>query len=416
MKKIFAMLFLITLLSGAAVYATPIRGDADGDGRLTSMDATVIARYLAGHFDHDPNHFTQTEQWRWIADAGCDGYVSTASLTRLGQLLVGQTDMLCPDDGCDGCDPLNIPPLPTAEFVLGTLPIGSIVYLRENGVPAPFIVVQQGRPAGLLGNGNFNRPLRPRDNAFANNNQPITAYASWTNSTILMRQNVLNPMLMGNAQNLRNVFSQSSVRAWLNGAYFNSLDADIRSQVINKSIPVIDCGVFHTLGAVGNQSLGIGDVALRMFVTTASHRVWIPHAAEVGVPWGTENSNHTAAGHAFPNSLSVLHWLPGAGTTWQQWNNTIRFAYFPFGHGTNPSLAVANTASARRIARCDDGIPRTWWTRCPGNQISGVSPWGVAVGTDGTGHLHSLRNEAWVRPTMGFPNTLTVSNNVLVAN
>jgi hypothetical protein len=281
------------------------------------------------------------------------------------------------------------------------------VYLRENGELVPFIVVQQGRPAGLHVNGNFGRPSRPTGNTFANNNTAINAYANWTNSTILMRERVINPMRMGDAQGFRNVFSQTPVRTWLNGSYFNRLDAPTRNAVINKTIPVIDCGVYHTLSTGGNRPQGVGGIAQRMIITTMNVRVWLPHAAEVGVPWGTDNSNHTAAGHAFPNALSVLHWMPGAGTTWQQWNNTIRFAHFPFGHGTNPSRAAADAASAIRVALCEDGVARTWWTRCPGNQTSGTAPAGVAISPSGVGHLRRITNDdTWIRPTMGFPNTL----------
>lgn len=307
-------------------------------------------------------------------------------------------------------------PTPGGGGPLGSAPIGTVVYLRENGVLVPFIVVQQGRPAGLNANGSFNRPLRPTGNFFANNNSPVTAYANWGNATILMRERVLNPMPMGNAQNMRNVFWHTGIRTWLNNTYFNRLDLPMRNQVLNLTIPVVDCGTFHTLSTHGNQTQGIGSIAQRMFITNMNARVWIPHAAEIGIPWGTDNSNHTTVGHAFPNALSVLHWMPGAGNTWQQWNNTIRFAYFPFGHGTNPSRAVADSASEIRVARCDSGIARMWWTRCPGNQTSANAPSGVLVGTDGVGYMRSIRETAWIRPTMGFPNTLylTAGNEVVI--
>jgi len=400
--KILVFLFLLLFTNATSFFAAPMKGDVDGDGRLTSADATFIARYLAGHFDHIPDHISHTEEWQWAADTTCAGFVSAASLTRFAQMLTGIVETLCAEEICTEC---------SIELysTLGDLPVGAMVYLRENGVAVPFIVVQQGRPEGLPASGNLNRPLRPEGNAFANNNTPVTAYANWNNTTVLMRERVLNPMRMGDASNLRNVFQHSEVFRWLNNTYFNTLDASVRNEIINTTIPVINCGTFHTLHTSGNQSLGIGSITQRVFITNMNARVWIPHAAEIGVPWGTENSNHTLASHAFPNALSVLHWLPGAGTTWQQWNNTIRFTHFPFGHGTNPSRAIADTASAIRVALCDNGTPRTWWTRCPGNQISGGSPWGVAVGINGEGHLHRINNDAWVRPTMSFPSTLSLS-------
>jgi hypothetical protein len=192
----------------------------------------------------------------------------------------------------------------------------------------------------------------------------------------------------------------------LNNTYFNRLDESVRNAVVNMTIPVIDCQSFHTLYVSGNQAQGIGGIAQRVHITNINARVWIPHAAEVGVPWNTDNSAHTAG---FPNSLAVLHWMAGAGTTSAAWNNSIRFSHFPLGHGSNPSRAVADAASAARVARCDNGVAQMWWTRCPGNQVSGGGSWGVVVTANGLGTIRRVSDTAWLRPTMGFPSTLAVN-------
>ena len=66
-----------------------IVGDVNSDGRVTSADATLLARYLAGHFDDIRNHFTQSDAWQQIADVNGDGYVTSADLILLVQLLMG---------------------------------------------------------------------------------------------------------------------------------------------------------------------------------------------------------------------------------------------------------------------------------------------------------------------------------------
>lgn len=112
MKHIFFVFLLIAMTAlGSTVYgmdnppASPIRGDANGDGRLTSADVTFIARYLIGQFDYIPGHFTHTDEWRWVADTNCDGFVSPASVTRFARWLVGHYDTLCPHGGCFRCEP-----------------------------------------------------------------------------------------------------------------------------------------------------------------------------------------------------------------------------------------------------------------------------------------------------------------------
>jgi hypothetical protein len=113
---IFAAIISVMFFSiCVAATGTPLIGDADGDGRLTSADTTLIAQYLAGHFNNIPDHFTHTEEWKRIADTNCDGEVRITSVTRLAQLLVGRIKTLCPHGGCFRCDTAIMPPPLTAD-------------------------------------------------------------------------------------------------------------------------------------------------------------------------------------------------------------------------------------------------------------------------------------------------------------
>jgi len=62
-----------------------ILGDVDGDGRITSADATLLARYLAGHFDH----MDEPPLCLTAADINGDGDIGTAVLVKLVRMLVG---------------------------------------------------------------------------------------------------------------------------------------------------------------------------------------------------------------------------------------------------------------------------------------------------------------------------------------
>ena len=398
--RIFAVI-AIAVLFVTAVYANdePIIGDTNGDGRITSADATKLARYLAGQFEHDPYHITHTDEWRSTADINCDGEVTLDDLVRLAQALVGHFATLCPYGECAMCV------VGFAAGTLGDIPVGDRVYIRENGVLVPFIVVQQGRPAGLLPNGNINRPAVPPDNMFVRNTTQITAYANWTYSTILMRERVINPIRMGRTiDRTGNVFRHSDVFAWLNDTYFTWLNQPVQDAVINKTIPVVQCsGQYLTMDRQARPP-HIGNMTQRLWISNMNARVWIPNAAEVGVPWHLDNANPASG---FPNTLSVLHWMPGAGTTRAGWDNAIRFEYFPFGHGQNPTRPLAAIASEARIAYCDDDIPRLWWTRCPGHQPVGGA-FGTAVSEVGQGVRRFYTTLGWVRPTMGFPQSLVL--------
>ena len=69
-------------------------GDMDGNGRVTSADATLLARYLVGHY--------VTIDTR-AADVNCDGVVTTDDIIRLARALAGHFPTLCPYDVCDLC-------------------------------------------------------------------------------------------------------------------------------------------------------------------------------------------------------------------------------------------------------------------------------------------------------------------------
>ena len=94
MKKILAMLLVVTLLCSTALLAcvsasaegSRPRGDADMDGEVTILDATRIQRFLAGlaaESDIDAD----------VADADSDGDVTILDATRVQRYLAGLCDM-----------------------------------------------------------------------------------------------------------------------------------------------------------------------------------------------------------------------------------------------------------------------------------------------------------------------------------
>jgi hypothetical protein len=72
-----------------------VPGNATGSGRVTSADATAIARYVVNG--------TPVNNMRG-ADTNCDGMVDLSDVTRLLRALVGYyPDGICPNGGCVRC-------------------------------------------------------------------------------------------------------------------------------------------------------------------------------------------------------------------------------------------------------------------------------------------------------------------------
>ena len=89
---------------------------------------------------------------------------------------------------------------------LGDVAVETVVKLNEGGSPVNYIVVQQGSPS--------------------------SDYVGFANVTSVMRQDIHS----NRAFEYRN-YAMSVIHSWLNGDYLNSLDADIRANVMTVKIP-----------------------------------------------------------------------------------------------------------------------------------------------------------------------------------
>ncbi|MCL2224985.1 MAG: dockerin type I domain-containing protein [Defluviitaleaceae bacterium] len=70
-------------------------GDLNGDGRVTSADATLLARHIVRHIVNIDLR---------AADINCDGDIDVLDLLRLSQALVGNVTHLCNEGGCVKCE------------------------------------------------------------------------------------------------------------------------------------------------------------------------------------------------------------------------------------------------------------------------------------------------------------------------
>ena len=100
-----------------------------------------------------------------------------------------------------------------ANVKLGTKAVGSIVKIKVNGASKDFIVVHQGKPSSV--------------------------YDDSCNGTWLLMKDIYTTYTFGN----NNSYKDSSIHSYLNGTFFNLIDADIRNAIKQVKIPYTNSGV-----------------------------------------------------------------------------------------------------------------------------------------------------------------------------
>lgn len=218
-----------------------------------------------------------------------------------------------------------------ANVKLGTKAVGSIVKIKVNGAYKDFIVVQQGNPN-------------------------TSTYDSSCNGTWLLMKDIYTTSTFGN----NNSYKDSSIHSYLNGTFFNLIDADIRNAIKQVKIP-------YQNGTGSGGSLATGSNGL-------STKVFLLSGYEVG--WTTSDNGY------FPK-------------------DGVRLAYFGSGSGGN-SKRVAYNGSRAAI----------WWLRSPRTNNNSYV-WYVY--TDGSSSNLWYYNSYGVRPAFILPSTLVVSDDGTVS-
>ena len=96
--------------------------------------------------------------------------------------------------------------------LLGDVPSGSVVKIKENDVSIEFIVVQQGKPS--------------------------SSYDDSCDGTWVLRKNIHSKRAWNSGSTPRN-YNQSSIHTFLNGTYLNSIQEDIRNVIQSAKIPYL---------------------------------------------------------------------------------------------------------------------------------------------------------------------------------
>ena len=220
---------------------------------------------------------------------------------------------------------------------LGTKAVGSIVKIKVNGASKDFIVVQQGNPS-------------------------TSVYDSSCDGTWLLMKDNYNHKAWNATE--KKDYKSSDINSYLNGTFYNLIDADIRAVIKQVKIPYYDNSYY-------------GD-ALHTGANGLNTKVFLLSGIEVG--WTNRTDEY------FPNDGAKL-------------------SYFLAGTGTN--------ANKKRVAY-RNGSAQDWYLRSPRIiNTSSNNVWKVA--DDGSYDYDNCVNSCDIRPAFILPSTLVVSDDGTVS-
>lgn len=223
-----------------------------------------------------------------------------------------------------------------ANVKLGTKAVGSIVKIKVNGAAKDFIIVHQGLPS--------------------------SAYDDSCTGTWLLTKDSYNYMKWNATE--ENNYASSDINSWLNGTFYNLIDADIRAVIKQVKIP------YHG-GSYYGGTLHTGANGLNT-------KVFLLSGIEVG--WTNRTNEY------FPNDGAKL-------------------SYFLAGTGTNENK--------KRVAY-RNGSAQDWYLRSPRIiNTNSNNVWKVA--DDGSYDYDNCVNSNDIRPAFILPSTLVVSDDGTVS-
>ena len=95
-----------------------------------------------------------------------------------------------------------------ANVALSAKNVGDTIYIKENGTRQPYIIVHKGSPS--------------------------TAYSGFDNGVVVLRKDIHSK---GVYDSSNNDYANSDLHSWGNGTFLNTIDSEIRNQIMTVKIP-----------------------------------------------------------------------------------------------------------------------------------------------------------------------------------
>ena len=189
--------------------------------------------------------------------------------------------------------------LPVLGTSLGNLDVGTEITLNENGVPANYLIVNQGIP------------------------ENSSLYDASCDGTWLLRKDIAENRQWHSSNS--NSYKASTIHSYLNGTFLNLFDADIREVIKQVKIPYVN--------GTGNSAVASGSSGL-------SCKIFLLSGREVG--FSTSDNQY------FPNDGAKLSYFE-SGTDSSALNKRIAKLNGSATHWWLRSPYTSNTGDAWRV-------------------------------------------------------------------
>ena len=207
-----------------------------------------------------------------------------------------------------------------ANVALSAKNVGDTIYIKENGTRQPYLIVHKGSPS--------------------------TAYSGFDNGVVVLRKDIHSK---GVYDSSNNDYANSDLHSWGNGTFLNTIDSEIRNQIMSVKIP-------YRRGTSGSSvSSGANGLQCKVFFLSTK---------EVD---STESYS--------PNEGAVFSYFKGGG-------------------------------NSKRIARYN-GQADYWWLRSPRTGNDYLASY---VGSDGYVNYGVYWDSCGRRPAFVLPSSLFVSD------
>ena len=210
-----------------------------------------------------------------------------------------------------------------ANVALSAKNVGDTIYIKENGTRQPYLIVHKGSPS--------------------------TAYSGFDNGVVVLRKDIHSK---GVYDSSNNDYANSDLHSWGNGTFLNTIDSEIRNQIMTVKIP-------YRRGTSGSSvSSGANGLQCKVFFLSTK---------EVD---STESYS--------PNEGAVFSYFKGGG-------------------------------NSKRIARYN-GQADYWWLRSPDRAYDNGAYYVYPDGNVDNNHHSNVTDSYGRRPAFVLPSSLFVSD------
>lgn len=247
---------------------------------------------------------------------------------------------------------------------LGQMAVGSVVQIKEDGYPIPYIIVHQGKPS--------------------------SSYDDSCNGTWLLRQNIIEERNWNLSDS--NVLETSSLQEWLNNQKLDQYDTDIQAAIKQVKIPYRQNG-----GEGGTDQSGANGLNCKVFLLSAKE-VGFTDESSYFPNDGTKLDYFLSGTGSAPKERRVAT-MSGSSTSWWLRSQSTRNTYVVWGVGPNGGSDFWEALDSRGVRNAFI-LPSTLSVDGNGNVITNSAPTApTSISVPGSANKGGSVAVSWVAST-----------------